>query len=568
METIVRTDIKHTLNLLIVDDDDVDRERLIRMLSKSDIDINISEASSVEDSMLYLDNNEYDCVIIDYRLGTNSGLTLLNNIRSRMGKLCAVIMITGLGDEEVAAEAMRLGASDYLLKSLLEGAQLTQAILNSIHRAELEQKMHDMAHYDDLTGLENRPLFLKNLQKTINNEENAAVAFLDLDNFKPVNDHYGHDTGDFVLITIANRLRQVLTKEDTCARIGGDEFILLLQNVSNKKVCLERLNCLIKLINTPIKLDKFDCHTQVSASVGVTLLTDEHLDADTILRRADQAMYQAKNMGNSILFFNIEEERRQQQHKAILQAAEQGILNDEFVLHYQPQIDMIDQKLIGVEALIRWNHPTLGFLYPCEFMEALNHPTIGVLIGEWVLQEALQQYALWRQNDLVISVNIAPAHLLNNNFVERLDSFLQTTSNVDPKSLQLEVLETVSMCEINRAVEVAEGCCKLGVSIALDDFGTGYASLNYLKKLPLNTLKIDRSFVKNILSDKEDRSIIRCIVALSKEFKYNLIAEGVESEEHEQALIDIGCTIGQGFFIAKPMATDKMTIWMEEYTQQ
>ncbi|MGO2513320.1 EAL domain-containing protein [Marinomonas polaris] len=566
---VLKANDDHTLKLLIVDDDDVDRERIRRMLSKPDIETSISEASSVEDSMDFLSNNDYDCVIVDYRLGLNSGLTLLNNIRTIMESHCAVIMVTGLGDEEVAAEAMRLGASDYLLKNQLQSTQLIRAITSSIHRAELEKKLHDMAHYDNLTGLASRPLLLENLQQIVINEDSAAVAFLDLDNFKPVNDNYGHDIGDYVLVTIANRLKQVARKNDILARIGGDEFVLLLLDVSSEKECSGFLNRLIELINTPIELAKFDCQVQVSASIGVALVSNDGLDADTILRRADQTMYQAKNMGrNNIIFFDPEEESRQYARRAMLQAAERGIVRHEFELHYQPQIDMVNHKIIGVEALIRWNHPTMGFLYPGDFTEVLEHPSTGVLIGEWVLQEALRQHNIWQKNDLVISVNIAPAHLLSKDFVHRLDQLLKSIPNFNPNLLEIEILETVSISDILNAVEVVKACCKLGIHVALDDFGTGYSSLNYLKQLPLNTLKIDKSFIQNILSDPEDRAIVACIVALSKAFNYKLIAEGVESLEHEQALIDIGCLCGQGYFIAKPMAAGNMTIWIQYYSQK
>ncbi|PYF84342.1 diguanylate cyclase (GGDEF)-like protein [Marinomonas alcarazii] len=555
-----------TLKLLIVDDDDVDRERLRRMLSKSDIKTHVSEAISVEDSLEHLSKSDFDCVIIDYRLGLTSGLTLLDSIRSTMDNHCAVIMITGLGDEEVAAEAMRLGASDYLLKSQLQSHKLIHAIINSVHRAELEKKLHDMAHYDNLTGLASRPLLLEKLQQVVKNNEPAAVAFLDLDNFKPVNDNYGHETGDYVLVTIANRLKNLLRKEDTLSRMGGDEFVLLLRGIASKQECDLFLNRLISLINTPIELTEFECQVQVSASVGVALVTDNSLDADTILRRADQTMYQAKNSGsNNILFFDPHEEKRLYDRRTMLQAAERGVALNEFELYYQPQIDMIKQTLIGVEALIRWHHPSLGLLYPETFSEALEHPSTGVLIGEWVLKEALKQHAIWNTPGLVISVNIAPAHLLNHNFVQRLSLLLEQTPAVNPQALEIEILETVSMSDIKHAVEVVKACGQLGVHVALDDFGTGYASLSYLKQLPLNTLKIDKSFVQNLLKNPEDRSIVICIVALSQAFNYKLIAEGVESQEIQQALLEIGCQFGQGYFIAKPMPADKMTSWIKTH---
>jgi diguanylate cyclase (GGDEF)-like protein len=557
-----------SINLLIVDDDAVDREQIRRMISRSNIQAKISEASSIESSMSYLEHGEFDCVIVDYRLGIGSGLTLLNNIRKTENNHCAVIMITGLGDEKIAAEAMRLGASDYLLKNQLKSDQLIHSISSSIQRANLEKKLHDMAHYDSLTGLASRPILIDQLQQAITSEQKLAVAYLDLDNFKPINDKYGHETGDFVLKTIAQRLKSTLRKEDTLARIGGDEFIFLLRGAAHTIQEYETLlqEVLIE-VNDPIKLAEFSCSVQISVSIGVALPSDDGLTCDDILRRADQTMYQAKRSGtNRILFFDPEEESLSHAKHDLLLAAEKGIARKEFILHYQPKVNLMDHQLIGVEALIRWNHPTLGLLYPGHFSEALEHPHIGILIGEWVLAEALKQHKIWTRNHLSMSVNISPAHLLSEGFVENLRELLISTNNIKPKTLELEILESTTIGNVDQAVDVLNGCRDLGVSIALDDFGTGYASLSYLKKLPLDTLKIDQSFVKKLLSDHEDKSIVTCIVALSKAFGYNLVAEGIESQELEKVLIGMGCYHGQGYYIAKPMSAEKMNLWIKNMT--
>ncbi len=557
-----------SINLLIVDDDAVDREQIRRMISRSNIQAKISEASSIESSMSYLEHGEFDCVIVDYRLGIGSGLTLLDNIRKSVNNHCAVIMVTGLGDEKIAAEAMRLGASDYLLKNQLKSAQLIHSISSSIQRASLEKKLHDMAHYDSLTGLASRPILIDQLQQAITSEQKLAVAYLDLDNFKPINDKYGHETGDFVLKTIAQRLQSTLRKEDTLARIGGDEFIFLLRGAAHTiqeyEILLQEV--LIE-VNDPIKLAEFSCSVQISASVGVALPNNDGLSCDDVLRRADQTMYQAKRSGtNRILFFDPEEESLRHAKHDLLLAAEKGIARKEFILHYQPKVNLMDHQLIGVEALIRWNHPTLGLLYPGHFSEVLEHPHIGILIGEWVLAEALKQHKIWTRNHLCMSVNISPAHLLSEGFVENLRELLISTNNIKPKTLELEILESTTIGNVDQAVDVLNGCRNLGVSIALDDFGTGYASLSYLKKLPLDTLKIDQSFVKKLLSDQEDKSIVTCIVALSKAFGYNLVAEGIESQELEKVLIGMGCYHGQGYYIAKPMSADNMNLWIKNMT--
>ncbi|TMO10241.1 GGDEF domain-containing response regulator [Pseudoalteromonas sp. S558] len=570
VNTMEKFDLSDSVNLLIVDDDSIDRELIRRMVSRSSMQANIFEASSLEDSMSCLEKKEFDCIIVDYRLGISSGLTLLSNIRKSVNHHCAVIMVTGLGDENIAAEAMRLGASDYLLKDKLKSTQLLHSISSSIQRATLEKNLHNMAHYDSLTGLASRPTLLEQLSNAIASGQTLAVAYLDLDNFKPINDKYGHEIGDFVLTTIANRLKLIARKEDTLARIGGDEFVLLLKGSLHTNQEYEDLlqNVLIE-INDPILLKEYACSVQASASIGVALTNDAGLSCDDILRRADQTMYQAKTLGtNKVLFYDPEEESRRHAKHTLLMAAEKGIARNEFILHYQPKVDMTDQRLIGVEALIRWNHPTLGLLYPADFSDALEHPCIGILMGEWVLCEALKQHEIWQNTQLAMSANISPAHLLSEGFVENLNDLLLSTHSMGSKTLELEILESTTIGNIDQAVDVLEGCRNLGVSIALDDFGTGYASLSYLKKLPLDTLKIDKSFIKKLLSDGEDRSIVTCIVALSQAFGYNLIAEGVESLEHEQVLIDMGCRLGQGYYIAKPMSADSMTAWIQNMVKK
>ena len=292
-----------------------------------------------------------------------------------------------------------------------------------------------MAHYDSLTGLASRPILIDQLQQAITSEQKLAVAYLDLDNFKPINDKYGHETGDFVLKTIAQRLKSTLRKEDTLARIGGDEFIFLLRGAAHTIQEYETLlqEVLIE-VNDPIKLAEFSCSVQISVSIGVALPSDDGLTCDDILRRADQTMYQAKRSGtNRILFFDPEEESLRHAKHDLLLAAEKGIARKEFILHYQPKVNLMDHQLIGVEALIRWNHPTLGLLYPGHFSEALEHPHIGILIGEWVLAEALKQHKIWTRNHLSMSVNISPAHLLSEGFVENLRELLISTNNIKPK---------------------------------------------------------------------------------------------------------------------------------------
>lgn len=558
------------LKLLVVDDDDVDRERIRRMLKSASVEAVIEEAIDADESLAILNDCDYDCIIVDYKLGTTDGLSLLNSIRTTLSKRCAVIMVTGLGDEEVAAEAMRLGASDYLVKNQLKSPQLLRAILSAVHRAELETKLHDMAHYDSLTGLASRHLLLDRLQQVIStiprSDKISAIAFIDLDNFKPVNDHHGHEAGDFVLVELADRLSKALRRNDTVARIGGDEFVLLLTNIDNSSEYELLLHRIRLIINVPFNLPNGYC-ARISASIGVTLVDDTSVDADTVLRRADQTMYQAKNSGkNQIYYFNPEEERKIRKRRDMLDTAERSLKNNNFFLFYQPKIDLRNGSVHGLEALIRWQHPELGLLSPDRFSEVLTHTSLGITMGEWVLNEALKQLSFWAKYDLnvKISVNVSVPHLQNYGFTKQLHSLIERYDDVSPSQLEIEVLETSSIQDMERVVAILNECRQLGVKVALDDFGTGYASLSYLKKLPLDTLKIDRSFVINMLKDADDLAIVESIVGLSQVFGYELIAEGVETKAHEKALLNIGCPIGQGYSLARPMGAEEIISWMSE----
>jgi len=561
------------IKLLVVDDDDVDRERIRRMIASSNIDVNINEANSAQDSIEFLTNFDYDCVIVDYRLGAVDGLSLLSEIRKNMGKQCAVIMITGLGDEKVAAEAMRLGASDYLVKSQLKSPLLLNAILSAVNRSKLEKKLHKLAHYDSLTGVVSRHLLIDRLNLAISgfnpDQLLSAVAFIDLDNFKPINDSYGHEAGDLVLKEVASRISMVLNSQDTVARVGGDEFALILNKVNTQEEAEIILKRVLIILSAPFDVNN-EQYLRISASIGAVFIDQNAVDPETLLRRADQSMYLAKNSGrNKVVFFDLDEEHKLQHCREVMKEVELGINNNEFLLHYQPKIDLITKEIIGVEALIRWQNPQQGLLYPNSFFEALDHSTLGVTIGEWVLKTAIQQQSEWRKQNikLKVSINISAHHLLHYDFIDSLRALIESMPNVNPELIELEVLETVSIRDVDAAINTLNRCREFGISIALDDFGTGYSSLSYLKQLPLDVVKIDQSFVKNILENEVDKVIIESVVNLSNVLGYRIVAEGVESKAHEEALINMGCHFGQGYYIAKPMTSDDIFRWIVSHNK-
>ena len=433
---------------------------------------------------------------------------------------------------------------------------------------EHQQKLERMAHYDALTQLPNRVLLADRLMLALTQARRTskllAVCYLDLDGFKPVNDTFGHEAGDMLLIEVAARLKQVLRNGDTVARLGGDEFVLLLSGLDDIGKCQLALDRVLQTVAQPYPLGN-DRVATLSASIGVTLYPVDGADADTLLRHADQAMYLAKQAGrHRYHLFDPEHDRQAHAHREAMTRIEQALSAGEFCLYYQPKVNMRYGTVIGAEALIRWQHPERGLLPPSEFLPVIEDSEFSVALGEWVMAEALRQMDTWQQHGLAlpVSVNIAARHLQHPGFSERLSSLLGHYPNVPASQLELEVLETAALDDIAYVSALIERCRGQGVGFALDDFGTGYSSLTYLKRLPASVLKIDQSFVRDMLKDPEDLAIIEGVIGLAQAFRRSVIAEGVETLEHGALLIQLGCDLGQGYGIARPMPADAIPAWV------
>jgi diguanylate cyclase (GGDEF)-like protein/PAS domain S-box-containing protein len=434
------------------------------------------------------------------------------------------------------------------------------------HQAELDQ----VANFDPLTGLPNRRLLTDRLQQALLRARrsgcHAAVCLLDLDGFKAINDSHGHPVGDRVLKGIADRLKHVLRAPDTLARMGGDEFVLLLCELQAPADCAQILDRVLQALAEPVNVDGLLLRT--SASIGVSLYPTDDADPDTLLRHADQAMYLAKQAGkNRYQLFDLEIDRRAQASRDQLAALRLALQRGEFVLHFQPKVDLVNGAVIGVEALLRWQHPERGLLAPGEFLPAISGSDIEHPLGEWVIDTALQQVQAWAGAGLAmpVSVNVSANHLLKTGFCEHLGVALARHPAVQPADLELEVLETAAIEDMQQAVDILQRCMALGVRFSLDDFGTGYSSLSYLRKLPVHTLKIDQSFVRNMLTDPEDLGIVRSVIELASVFHRHVIAEGVETLDHGEMLRDLGCRYAQGYGIARPMPADELAAWRENW---
>ena len=431
---------------------------------------------------------------------------------------------------------------------------------------EHQQQLERVAHYDALTQLPNRVLLAERLDLALAEARESktmlGVAYLDLDGFKPVNDTLGHEAGDQLLMNVADRLKACVTAADTVARLGGDEFVILLAAVESAESCGDTLDRIIGFLSEPYRIVGEDI--RISASIGVTLYPLDLSDPDTLMRHADQAMYMAKQAGrNRYHVFNPELDRSMQDHLELLSRIELALEQNEFVLYYQPKVDMRRALVIGAEALIRWQHPEQGLLLPGEFLPVVENRDFSVRLGYWVLGEALRQLEHWWSGGLAIkvSVNISARHLQDPHFLSDLSVLLENHPDAPPTALELEVVETAALGDMAGATKVIAECRELGVQFALDDFGTGYSSLTYFKRLPLDTLKIDQSFVRHMLTDTEDHAIVEGVIALAKAFNRKVVAEGVESMDHGKMLMELGCDHAQGFGIARPMPPDAFPGW-------
>jgi len=438
---------------------------------------------------------------------------------------------------------------------------------------EHEKQLERIAHYDALTSVPNRVLLSERMgwaiEQTKRDSSSMAVCYLDLDGFKPINDQFGHESGDHLLVEISRRIKNCLRGNDTIARIGGDEFVLLLLGIKRVEECETALRRLLEAISRPWPIG--DMQITLSASIGATLFPNDDVDADTLLRHADQAMYMAKEAGrNCYHMFDAEHDRQVKAHKEQQERLREALEVGEFRLHYQPKVNMINGELLGVEALIRWQHPQDGLLLPAEFLSYIQSSDLEVALGEWVIESALKQLEVWQEQgaEIAVSVNIGAEHLLQENFAERLEVILQHHPTIDPNRLELEILESTAIVDIHQASKTLLACRKLGVRFALDDFGTGYSSLTYFRQLPVETLKIDQSFVMGMLEDPDDMGIVESVVQLTQAFNRTVVAEGAETHEHCAMLSRMRCHAAQGYGIARPMPPEQLGGWIREWVEQ
>ncbi|NVN92649.1 MAG: EAL domain-containing protein [Desulfuromonadales bacterium] len=449
---------------------------------------------------------------------------------------------------------------------------LCMVIRDISEREKLEGELMHMANYDSLTGLPNRSLFLDRLNQSLFKNERSkkmlSVVYLDLDQFKVINDTFGHHIGDLLLKEVAIRLRGSVRKADTVSRLGGDEFTLILDDIAAPEDSVLVADKILQAFTSPFSLDNHEMF--VTASIGITLFPTDGDTADKLLKNSDTAMYHAKEKGrNNYQFFSEEMNARVSERLHLETGLRHALDRNEFLLHYQPRIEVTTGRIVGVEALIRWQHPEKGMISPATFIPLAEETGLIVPIGEWVLRTACAQNKAWQDagfQKIHVSVNISVRQFARNNLASTIRDILKETG-LAASCLELEITESSIMLNPEQAVSTLKELKKLGVSISIDDFGTGYSSLSHLKNLPVDILKVDQSFVKGIHENKSDKTLVSTIINMGHSLGLSIVAEGVETAEQLSFLGERSCQEVQGFFLSKPLSSESLQTLMGSWDQ-
>jgi diguanylate cyclase len=559
------------VRVLIVEDNPGDAILVREMLREVDpLGFELSHADRLSAGIDQLLGVGADCVLLDLSLPDAEGLDALTQVQS-VSLDVPVIVFSGRSDERIAVRAVQEGAQDYLIKGQVDGRLLARSINYAVERKRVEVELAHQALHDALTGLPNRGLFLDRLEQALarlsRHASALAVLFCDLDRFKIVNDSLGHGAGDLLLVDVARRLWDVLRAGDTAARFGGDEFVILCEDISGPHEAVAIAERVTAALAAPFVLGEDEAF--VRTSIGIATATGEHARPEALLRDADAAMYRAKERGGGVYeVFDDDMRARAVKRLETENALYRAIERREFVLHYQPQVGLATGAVAATEALIRWQHPERGIVSPGEFIGLAEETGLVFEIGAWALREACLQQARWtelrRQGaPLRMSVNLSARQCAHPDLVDLVATTLRETG-VDPATICLEITETAVMADMEAGVGVLDQLRTLGVSLAIDDFGTGWSSLRALQRFPVDEVKIDKSFVDGVAVDPEEAAIVAAVVSLSHALGLRTVAEGVETVAQVDRLRNLGCDVAQGYFFWRPAAPADLTTLLSE----
>jgi len=444
---------------------------------------------------------------------------------------------------------------------------------NISEQKQKEKQLSHYANYDILTGLANRTLFMDRLKHLLNQriqpDKYSAILFIDLDHFKNINDTFGHSIGDKVLKLVSQKLKSTVRKGDTVSRHGGDEFAILLENIKSPLDAAKIAQNILDILKQPLLINEH--HFHITTSIGITIAPTDSTNAETLLRYADIAMYKSKNNGRDSYAFYTQDLSTQAEERIRLEEdLYSAIKNQEFVLYYQSQINVETKQIIGAEALIRWQHPTKGLIMPIKFIPIAESSGQIIAIGKWVIKQAMQDMSSWKAKNLpinILSINLSVRQLNDKALIDIIKQTLKDTK-CKPEWIEFEVTEGYAMSDHQAATSLLEELSNLGFKISIDDFGTGYSSLAYLKRLPIQKIKIDQSFVNDVPGDADDESIVSAVIHIAKSLNLNIIAEGVETSPQQDFLQQHGCLQAQGYLYTKPMPKVQFEKYLISHTNK
>ena len=545
--------------ILLADDDPSIRLMIRHVLESEEYDI--VEAADGLEAIKATEKHHPAIILLDAVMPGLDGFATCEQIKDKGFTDIPVIMITGLDDDASVERAYDVGAIDFITKPI-KWAVLKHRVKSVVAKVVAERKVKLLAYRDSLTDLPNRLLFADRLEQSIiraeRHRDSVALMLIDIDDFKLVNDSFGHDAGDKLIRAVGQMLQKSLRRADTVARLGGDEFAVIVDGINGPEDAIAIADNLTTMLEHNVKLD--DQETFTSASVGIAVFPEDGKDARTLLKNADTAMFRAKEKGRHCFqFYKPEMSVTAMERLDLENSMRKALDNGELVIHYQPTVDLHKNDVDGVEALVRWQHPDKGVINPNDFVPVAEDCGLILPIGEWMIETVCKQLRVWEDaglQDQNISLNIAPRQFRDQDVVSLFKEHLEA-NNIDASSITVEITESTLIEDVGEVECVLNELHDMGMRLALDDFGTGFASLAYLKDFPVDIVKIDRSFIDGIPENEDDVTIVNAIAGLTRGLKLKLLAEGVENVRQLDMLKGLGCQLGQGFYWSKALPADQ-----------